>query len=41
MERLATRSALLREAGATLFNDVRHFFPMAEQLRVYRVCEGT
>ena len=23
----------------TLFNDVRHFFPIGEQLRVYRVCE--
>jgi hypothetical protein len=22
-----------------LFNDVRHFFPLGEQLRVYRVCE--
>ena len=25
----------------TLFNDVRHFFPIGEQLRVYRVCERT
>ena len=23
----------------TLFNDVRHFFPIGDQLRVYRVCE--
>ena len=23
----------------TLFNDVRHYFPMTEQLRVYRMCE--
>ena len=23
----------------TLFRDIRHFFPMTEQLRVYRACE--
>ena len=40
MERLALdRHYFAPEAGETLFRDIRHFFPMTEQLRVYRACE--
>jgi hypothetical protein len=39
MERLATDRHYFAKPVRTLFNDVRHFFPMGEQLRVYRVCE--
>jgi len=38
---LAQAVAALPNSGPvrTLFNDVRHFFPIGDQLRVYRVCE--
>ena len=39
MERLATDRHYFAKPVRTLFNDVRHFFPIGEQLRVYRVCE--
>ena len=39
MERLAMDRHYFAKPVRTLFNDVRHFFPMGEQLRVYRVCE--
>jgi hypothetical protein len=38
MERLALDRHYFAKPVKTLFNDVRHFFPMGEQLRVYRVC---
>jgi hypothetical protein len=38
MERLALDRHYFAKPVKTLFNDVRHFFPMAEQLRVYRLC---
>ena len=39
MERLALDRHYFAKPVKTLFRDVRHFFPMTEQLRVYRVCE--
>ena len=39
MERLATDRHYFAKPVRTLFNDVRHFFPIGDQLRVYRVCE--
>jgi hypothetical protein len=41
MERLATDRYYFAKPVKTLFNDVRHFFPIGEQLRVYRACETT
>jgi hypothetical protein len=39
MERLALDRHYFAKPVKTLFRDVRHFFPMTEQLRVYRTCE--
>jgi hypothetical protein len=39
MERLALDRHYFAKPVNTLFNDVRHFFPITEQLRVYRACE--
>jgi hypothetical protein len=39
MERLATDRHYFAKPVRTLFNDVRHYFPMTEQMRVYRMCE--
>jgi hypothetical protein len=39
MERLATDRHYFAKPVRTLFNDVRHFFPIGDQLHVYRVCE--
>jgi hypothetical protein len=39
MERLALDRHYFAKPVKTLFNDVRHFFRMTEQLRVYRICE--
>jgi len=39
MERLALDRHYFAKPVKTLFRDVRHFFPMTEQLRVYRACE--
>jgi hypothetical protein len=39
MERLAMDRHYFAKPVKTLFRDVRHFFPMKEQLRVYRACE--
>jgi hypothetical protein len=39
MERLALDRHYFGKPVKTLFRDVRHFFPMTEQLRVYRACE--
>ena len=39
MERLAIDRHYFAKPVRTLFNDVRHFFPIGDQLRVYRVCE--
>jgi hypothetical protein len=39
MERLATDRHYFAKPVRTLFNDVRHFFPIGEQMHVYRVCE--
>ena len=39
MERLAMDRHYFAKPVRTIFNDVRHFFPIEEQLRVYRVCE--
>ena len=39
MERLAMDRHYFAKPVRTLFNDVRHFFPIGDQLRVYRVCE--
>ena len=39
MERLAMDRHYFAKPVRTLFNDVRHFFPIGEQLHVYRVCE--
>src|SRR5215207_2949576 len=38
MERLAVDRHYFAKPVRTLFRDVRHFFPIGEQLRVYRVC---
>jgi len=39
MERLATDRHYFAKPTKTLFNDVRAFFPIGAQLRVYRVIE--
>jgi hypothetical protein len=39
IERLALDRHYFAKPVRTLFNDVRHYFPMTEQLRVYRMCE--
>src|SRR5215212_2906275 len=39
MERLAMDRHYFAKPVRTLFNDVRHFFPIEDQLHVYRVCE--
>jgi len=39
VERLAMDRHYFAKPVKTLFNDVRHFFPMGDQLHVYRVCE--
>ena len=39
MERLATDRHYFAKPVRTLFNDVRHYFPMTDQMRVYRMCE--
>ncbi len=39
MERLALDRHYFAKPVKTLFRDVRHFFPIAEQMRVYRACE--
>ena len=39
MERLATDRHYFAKPTRTLFNDVRDLFPLASQLRVYRVIE--
>ena len=41
MERLALDRHYFAKPVKTLFNDVRHFFPISEQLRVYRTCVAT
>ena len=41
MERLALDRHYFARPVKTLFNDIRHFFPISEQLRVYRACENT
>ena len=41
MERLALDRHYFAKPVKTLFNDVRHFFPISEQLRVYRTCVKT
>jgi hypothetical protein len=39
MERLALDRHYFAKPVRTLFRDVRHYFPIADQLRVYRLCE--
>ena len=39
MERLAIDRHYFAKPVKTLFRDVRHFFPIGEQFRVYRLCE--
>ena len=39
IERLALDRHYFAKPVRTLFNDVRHFFPIEDQLHVYRVCE--
>jgi hypothetical protein len=39
VERLALDRHYFAKPVRTLFRDVRHYFPMTEQLRVYRTCE--
>jgi hypothetical protein len=39
MERLAMDRHYFANPVRTLFRDVRHFFPIGDQLHVYRVCE--
>jgi hypothetical protein len=39
MERLAMDRHYFANPVKTLFKDVRHFFPIGDQLHVYRVCE--
>jgi len=39
MERLALDRHYFKKPVRTLFNDVRHFFAIADQLRVYRAVE--
>jgi len=38
MERLAMDRHYFAKPVRTLFNDARHFFPIGDQLHVYRVC---
>lgn len=40
MERLAMDRHYFAKPVRALFNDVRHFFPIGEQLRVYGACEA-
>jgi hypothetical protein len=39
MERLALDRHYFAKPVRTLFKDVRHYFPITDQLRVYRMCE--
>jgi hypothetical protein len=39
MERLALDRHYFAKPVRTLFKDVRHYFPITEQMRVYRMCE--
>jgi hypothetical protein len=39
MERLALDRHYFGKPVKTLFRDVRHFFPMTDQLRVFRMCQ--
>ena len=39
MERLATDRHYFARPTRTLFNDVRNFFPISSQMRVYRIVE--
>jgi hypothetical protein len=39
MERLALDRHYFAKPVRTLFKDVRHYFPMTDQLRVFRMCE--
>jgi hypothetical protein len=39
MERLALDRHYFARPVRTLFKDVRHYFPISEQLHVYRMCE--
>ena len=39
VERLALDRHYFAKPVRTLFKDVRHYFPMTEQLRVFRACE--
>jgi hypothetical protein len=41
MERLAVDRHYFANPVKTLFKDVRNFFPLSEQLRVYSACERT
>jgi hypothetical protein len=41
MERLALDRHYFAKPVKTLFNDIRHFFPLSEQLRVYGTCAKT
>ena len=41
MERLALDRHYFAKPVKTLFRDVRHFFPISEQMRVYRTCAHT
>ena len=41
IERLAVDRHYFANPVKTLFKDVRNFFPLSEQLRVYRACEQT
>lgn len=41
MERLALDRHYFAKPVKTLFRDVRHFFPISKQMRVYRTCAGT
>ena len=38
-QRLASDRHYFARPSRTLFNDVRHFFPIEDQMHVYRVCE--
>jgi hypothetical protein len=40
MERLATDRHYFARPARTLFNDIRSFFPMTQQMRVYRIVES-
>ena len=41
MERLAMDRHYFAKPVKTLFNDIRHFFPITEQLRVFHTCAKT